>query len=229
MIMHVDNQKELDLINLTIKLGRKKCQRALLESSKETDILTSIRPKVGRIFSDAVFEKEKQECLERCRQELILLAIREADLVIQRLLTEREQLLIVIQDSLNSSDYFNLSKRLKRKEQNTIKSLMTKHENKFRNVLNTDNPPPNTPPPSNSPPSPTPSRLVKHIDTIRNKKAIRNKKSRLKAQLKRKARLNDRLNHIRNNGLVGNFTEMVIPDGALLFFGKRFFFHSLCY
>ena len=60
---------------------------------------------------------------------------------------------------------------------------------------------------------------------------------RLKSQQKRNARLNDRLIHIKANGLVVNFTEMVIPDSALLFLAKGFSFvpsvnpskHSLIY
>ena len=237
MIMDVDNnQKELDLVDLTTKLGRKKSQRTLLQSSKQSDILTSIRPKVGKKFSNAVFEREKCECLERCRQELIDIAIKEADLDIQRLLSERNQLLIDIQDVLHKFEYSKLTKTLKRKEQNTIESTMVKHRNKFRNILNKDSPPPNTPP-SNLPPNPTISKPVKHIDTINRKKAIRNKKSRLKAKQKRNARLNDRLNHIKADGLVVNFTEMVIPDSALLFLAKGFSFvpsvnpskHSLIY
>ena len=61
------------------KLARRKSQYALLKSASGLDVCSSLRPKVGKIFTNPELEEKKIKCLENCRLELVGLAIEDAE------------------------------------------------------------------------------------------------------------------------------------------------------
>ena len=164
-------EREKSLFDLTTKLGHRKCQRALLESSMEIDLLSSLRPKVGKVFTEPELEREKVQLLEKCRQQLITLAIKDADRDIVKLVDDRSSMLKSFQGDMSKSRYSKLCNTLKMNERNVITTIDKKHQNRLHTARKRNSsfvhtqigPPPPPPPPSISRPD-------KHPETIRSKR-----------------------------------------------------------
>ena len=54
------------IISISSKLARRKSQLAFLKIGLEWDLCSSIRPRIGKSFSDAEMETSKAQCLEEC-------------------------------------------------------------------------------------------------------------------------------------------------------------------
>ena len=85
---------EVTLMKFLNKIHVHEAQLKLLQETMtdnnllESKILSSIQPKVGREFLSNEFETQKQKILKNSRKQLITLAIKEKEAVLQELNTE---------------------------------------------------------------------------------------------------------------------------------------------
>ena len=207
-------QKKKLILDITSKLSRRKSQLSLLESATNIDILSSIRPQVGKVFTNSEIEKKKLECLENCRVDLVKVAIEDAEKEIGELTANHAQLFETIHNEFPKSQYLKLCKAAKDIEHKILYINNKKHCKKINAATLKSS----TKSCTYIPPSAV--RPVKHIDTKCRLSCERNRRRRTKDKLNRNHRLSDRVNFIKNNGLVVNFTNIDIPDGAYLFLAK---------
>ena len=202
------------VVDLSCKLTRRKTQRALLESATSIDLLSSLRPKVGKVFINTHFEEQKRKCLEVCRIELVKIAIEEAEIEISELSTSHARLLNATKNEFSELDYQIINKTAKSNERKIICTQNKKHCNKINTIMKKG-----IPASCNYTP-PTVEKTITHNDTLHRKKTERNKRRRFKNKTNRNKRQNDRIDYIKNNGLVINFSNIDIPDGAYLVLAK---------
>ena len=62
---------------LSTRLAMRKAQKSFLESA-DTNVCTSLLPKVGKSFSNPVLEQRKRHFLDECRKQLVKLGIEAA-------------------------------------------------------------------------------------------------------------------------------------------------------
>ena len=217
-----DSKNYLSTLNKTIvsvseKLAYRKSQRSFLNSVQELDLCSSIRPKIGKVFSDPDLENLKNQYLDDCRLKIARISLQEANNDIIVLKQEFRNLFISCQNNLSQSDYLNLSRLAKSTENRILFSQKVKHENKIKrhvNAINIDNQV------IQERLACKPEKSVKHNQTVQHKKLMRNRKRRMKCKLIRNVNLAAKVALVKSSGLVINLTDIVVPDGAYLYLSK---------
>ena len=208
------------IFSISGKLARRKSQRSFLETTLKWDLCSSIRPKIGKSFSNDETELLKSQCLEDCRVKLVQLSIEDADQDILSLKKELKSTFESAELSLSLSDYMKLSKVSHSNESSILSSQMKKHHNKLLHYCMDHF---NHIPPGLSSLSSVyskPEKPIKHHVTVQKHSKQRNRLRRKKRSLKRKDNLSMQINSIKNSGLVVNFTDIEVPDSALLYLSK---------
>ena len=67
------------IISISEKLAYRKSQRVFLDTVQHLNLCSSIRPKIGKIFSSPEFESLKKQYLEECRLKIAAVSLQEAD------------------------------------------------------------------------------------------------------------------------------------------------------
>ena len=217
-----DSKNYLSTLNKTIvsvseKLAYRKSQRNFLNSVQELDLCSSIRPKIGKVFSDPELEDLKNQYLDDCRLKIARISLEEANNDIIVLKQEFRNLFISCQNNLSQSEYLNLSRLAKSTENRILFSQKVKHENKIKrhvNAINIDNQV------IQERLACKPEKSVKHNQTLQHKKLMRNRKRRLKCKLIRNANLAAKVTLVKSSGVVINLTDIEVPDGAFLYLSK---------
>ena len=211
------NNIKHSIVSTSSKLAYRKSQRSLLDLARQSDICSSIRPKVGKVFLDPVLENLKLEHLDECRKKLLEVSILEADNDINSLKVRYQELFTEGQLNLTKKQYLSVSKLAKSTESKILLSQKSKHENKLiyghnngnerlRTVLNAAHY--------------HPERTIKHKDTILQKRRLRNRRRRLKNRDKRSRNLEAKIEAIKHKGSVVNLTNIDVPDCAILYLDK---------
>lgn len=202
------------VVSISSKLAYRKSQRSLLDIAIYNDICSSLRPKIGKNFTDPGLERLKLQYLDNCRRNLINISIQEADNDIESLKLQHKHLLTNSQNNITRKQYLSLSKLAKSTEIKILSWQKSKHENKLLYINNSVN-------------YQTinishyrPEKTIKHRDTLLSKSIKRNRKRRLKNKVIRNRNLVEKIDSIIKNGSVVNLTNIPLPNHALLYLSK---------
>ena len=111
-ILVFKNVKQL-IINISSKLAYRKSQRSFMDLALQSDICSSIRPKIGKVFVDPNLENLKQQHLDDCRKKLIEICIIEADSDLLSLKSTFKDVLTNSQNDLDKKQLLAVSKLAK--------------------------------------------------------------------------------------------------------------------
>ena len=168
---------------LFTRLAMRKAQKSFLESTTDSSVCSSLRPKVGKCFSNPVLEERKRQALDECRMQLVALGIEEANSDLDFLRSKFHKFFEDVKSSQPRETYVQLARLAKVTESRTLSSQSAKHKQKLLNHNNrlqlTDAPLP-------IPSPPTVERIAKHTDTKRAILKERNRRRRMKGKIKRK-------------------------------------------
>ena len=204
------------VLSISSKLAYRKSQRNFLEVVRNNDLCTSLRPKVGKVYKYTDLEHLKDTCLEECRLKLLDISITEAENDIGLLKGQYITLFNTCQDNISKAQYISLTNLAKLTEKKILMSQKKKHENKLifsgNNINNNSD--------DNQLRNYHPEKTIRHKETSRLKQVRRNCRRRNKNKLICNSNLTKKVDSILKDGLVVNLTDIIIPDGAILFLSK---------
>ena len=156
----------------------------MLDLALQSDICSSIRPKIGKVFGDPILENLKLKHLDTCRKKLIEISILEADSDLLSLKSGYKEILTNSQKDLTKKQFLTISKLAKSTESKILKQQKKKHDNKIINLNNgTDHLM------SLNIEFYTREKVVKHRDTVLQKSRLRNQRRRMKSRVERNRNL----------------------------------------
>ena len=203
-------------LKLSSQLAMRKAQKLFLETASESNVCTSLRPKVGKRFSNPTLEARKSALLDECRKNLVKLGIEEASNDVQSLQNKYKKFFKSVEASQSKGTYIELSRLAKGTERKVLSIQHAKHKQKLeihQRLQHTEGPIP-------IPNTPVVDRPPKHASTRKSNTQARNRRRRLKIKAQRYSRRSERVRLIKDSGFVVNFTEVDVPDSAYLFLAK---------
>ena len=118
------------LIQSCQKLARAKTKYTLLCDYPDEDIFSSVRPKIGKVFSTDGFEERKKELLKSCRHNIIELGKEEALEISERAKLNHSRIVGELQ-SLPPAQYRDLLNFSYRYEKKLLEQFTSKHQRKI--------------------------------------------------------------------------------------------------
>ena len=112
------------------KLARAKTKYTLLCDYPDEDIFSSVRPKIGKVFSTDGFEERKKELLKSCRHNIIELGKEEALEILERAKLDHSRIVGELQ-SLPPAQYRDLLNFSYRYEKKLLEQFTSKHQRKI--------------------------------------------------------------------------------------------------
>ena len=125
------NDIKRSVVNISSKLAFRKSQRSLLDLAFQSDLCSSIRPRVGKVFSDPNLEQLKLKHLDDCRKKIIEVSIHEADTDISLLKSRFKNNFSEFQSSLDKKQYLEVCRLAKSIENKILSTQKRKYENKL--------------------------------------------------------------------------------------------------
>ena len=192
---------------LASKLAKSKAKLELLTCGTDTDLFSSLRVHVGKLYVENDLEEKKSVILKKCQKDLLELSRMEA---VANLKRDRENIRTFFERGdiqALSYDKFNLLVNICHShEESLIAKFSRKHERKihfFENNVCVDRPPVSVI---------KPEKKMKHNLKRRIWRRERQKKKRKKISDKRKEKLKEELERIKSDNLVINLSSHDIPD-----------------
>ena len=201
------------MISLTKKLAQLKSQELLLLQFGDLDLFSSIRPKIGKHFTNPTYEKERDTILEESRKKLIIVGLKEK----RDEIAEAEKKLNQLEESaqkLTLNEYIKLCGKLRSEELKLSQSLTENIERKVNYYNERQG--------LENPAAPLAVKLQtkkrrKHQKTQRMlKKKYKKCKKKRKQDQKRKE-VEKKVSEIKKSNLVRNFSNEDVPDEVYLY------------
>ena len=176
-------------------------------------IFSSVRPKIGKVFSSDGFEERKKELLKSCRHDIIELGKEEAREILEKAKLDHAHIIEELQ-SLPPAQYRDLLNFSYRYEKKLLEQFTSKHQRKIEYHWRRKN--------TSSESLPTlvpskPEKKKKHRLLLKERRKKRDKKRRSMKRKSRAADIKKIVEEIKNNNLVHNFSSQDIPDEAYLY------------
>ena len=191
-------------------VAMRKSQLVLLQNSFDRDCLSSVRPKVGKVYHKADHEIRKATALKVCRDSILNISIEEATEEVAKNCELLKSTLISSQSWISKEEYLHVAKYARNCENYKLMLQNKRHQGNLKhsstNHLDIN--------------IPKPGRLVKHIDSMKAKRKRRNNIRRTKKRNIRNANLNEQLARVKSSGCILNFTDIELPDSAYLYLSK---------
>ena len=202
------------LIRATKKLAKLRCQEQLLAKFGDCDLFSSIRPRIGKRFTQPGHNKMLNTILEEARSKIIEVGIKEknemivnAQIELCRIYTNMQQLPFVEYKELKAkadraekSLILNFEKNIARK----VKVYKSRNGSSLTEV---------TPSPILS----LPRQRRKHRRTQREVRRAYDKRRRARNKENKKRLVTEEIEKIKQSNLVKNFSSEDIPNSAYLF------------
>lgn len=205
-------RRQTDKIISTI--AHLKQKKRLLTEYGDVDMFTSLRPKIGKKFSDASLEEKRCSILDQCRSRMIPISLEEINQDIQKNRIQLQTLFGNLSHSqISFEEYRKLSNECVRREINISAKVRKDHDRKihyFVRKLNKE---------FKEPISPVekPEKRIKHKLVKRLKNVEKNRSKNAKKREKKRQEVITQIQEIKSSNLVHNFSSMDVPDSAYMF------------
>lgn len=197
---------------LSKSLAHLKGKKQLLSNYGDVDIFTSLRPKMGKRYSDSCLEEKRLDAVRECRSKLIPLSLAEIDQEISDTRSKFDSTFVALSSSQISFDeYKKISKNAWQQELLSSQKVRKSHERKVNHLVQKLN----IQFREGIPAKPEKKRKHKELKRLSNveKNRVKNAGKRRKKHEMGQAEIN----HIKKSNLVYNMSSEEVPDSAFAF------------
>ena len=192
---------------LASKLAKSKAKLELLNCSMNADLFSSLRVRVGKVYTENDLEEKKSMILKACQNDLLELSRKEA---VANLQCDRENVKHFFNSTsvqaLSYENYKHLTNICYSHERLVISKLSQKHERKMARFESfvCKSPAPKS--------VIKPDKKLKHRSKKREWRRKKQKRKRKKSSAEKKLKQMIKLERIKSSNLVLNFSNQEIPD-----------------
>ena len=206
-----DYKRQTD--RLTTSIAHLKEKIRLLTKYGDVDMFCSLRPKIGKRFSDGALEERRLTVLRECRLKIVPISVEELD---QEILSTRLNIENIFdemsQSQMSHDEYMKISNDSQKMEIRIASEVQKDHTRKvnhFVRKLNVGA--------KESEAAMKPEKKIKHIELKRQKNVEKNRVKNAKKREKKRDEVKAQIQTIKSSNLVHNFSSMEVPDSAYMF------------
>ena len=198
---------------LATSLAHLKEKKRLLSNYGDIDMFTSLRPKIGKRYSDPSLEEKRLNVLEECRSRLLPISVAEVDQEIADVENEfRSTFKSMAASQMTHKEYLKASNDAWKAELVTSQKIRKNHDRKINHFVKKLNVQFKA-----ETQAIKPEKKVKHVELKRLRNKERNWIKNIQRREKKSEEMAARIEIIKQSNLVHNLSSVEVPDSAYAF------------